>query len=178
MKKSTRRTTRQSAAKARPPVKQEKSRTLPAAAKPYMFKPGQSGNPKGRRPLGLTLADHVRQIGSELVDDEWTRLDLVVRSLYAEASAGKPQAAQIVLDRGWGKVPLAVDVMNWREQAERDGLDPNVISERLVAEFIAVMGGERAGRSLPESENRESAVGDGAADGDGDHPADPARAAN
>ncbi len=41
------------------PDKQEKSsngkRTLPDAAKPHQWKPGQSGNPKGRPPKSLTL---------------------------------------------------------------------------------------------------------------------------
>lgn len=76
------------------------------------FKPGQSGNPKGRPPLGLSAAEKFRAIGEEVVDAErgWTRLDLVIRRLYADAAGGKHGAAAILLDRGWGKPDQPISI--------------------------------------------------------------------
>ncbi|HEY4723942.1 MAG TPA: DUF5681 domain-containing protein [Anaerolineae bacterium] len=84
--------------------------------KKYQFKPGQSGNPAGRKPLAITLAQHVRDIGSEVVDaaTNWTRLDAVLRRLYNDAMDGKAPAADILLERGWGKVIQPIDVTVWQ----------------------------------------------------------------
>lgn len=65
-----------------------------------------------------TLAEHIRAIGEETVsfpgpDGEiikWRRIDAVLRKLYAEAMAGKINAAELLLERGWGKVPAAIQI--------------------------------------------------------------------
>jgi hypothetical protein len=87
------------------------------------FMPGKSGNPNGRRPLAVTLAQHVRDIGSEVIDAAtgWTRLDAMIRRLFADAMGGKTQAAEIILERGWGKVMLPVEV-DWRVEAVQSGI--------------------------------------------------------
>lgn len=69
------------------------------------FKAGVSGNPKGRPPVGQSIAELVRSIGNEVLDEQrnWTRIDVLLRKLYQDANNGKHAAAQIILDRGWGK---------------------------------------------------------------------------
>ena len=71
------------------------------------FKAGVSGNPKGRPPVGKSIAELVRSIGNEVLDEQrnWTRIDVLLRKLYQDANNGKHAAAQIILDRGWGKAP-------------------------------------------------------------------------
>lgn len=60
------------------------------------------------------LSKIIRDVGAEIVDPELglTRIQAVVRSLYADAVAGKTAAAEILLERGWGKVatPVRIDV--------------------------------------------------------------------
>jgi hypothetical protein len=71
------------------------------------FKPGQSGNPKGR-PKGASLRDIVQRIANETVDREWarlrdldpslTRLEGVVARLFQNAQLGDVAAIKQVLE--------------------------------------------------------------------------------
>jgi hypothetical protein len=71
------------------------------------FKPGQSGNPKGR-PKGASLRDIVQRIANETVDGEWargrdfdpalTRLEGVVARLFERAQFGDIAAIKQVLE--------------------------------------------------------------------------------
>jgi Family of unknown function (DUF5681) len=71
------------------------------------WKPGQSGKMKGgpRRESFEALAFRVLD---EVITDERTgrsmeRRELILRAVYAQAAAGKPQALKLVLDRAWPK---------------------------------------------------------------------------
>lgn len=72
------------------------------------WREGQSGNPKGRpkklRPIDDILAE-VLGDGSE--KDEATA---IVRALVAKAKKGDVRAAEILLDRGYGKPKQQVEV--------------------------------------------------------------------
>lgn len=56
----------------------------------------------------------IQDIGQEVVDPKtgWTRIVAVIRRLYAEAMLGRVPAISLLLERGWGKsvVPIQVDV--------------------------------------------------------------------
>lgn len=58
------------------------------------------------------LSKMIQDIGEEVVDPKlgWTRVEAVIRRLFNEAMAGKIQAAEVLLDRGWGKVPTPIDI--------------------------------------------------------------------
>lgn len=70
------------------------------------WKPGQSGNPRGRPPLFHSLAGIVRNVGKEIADQRTglTRLEKVIRRLYTDAGNGRTQAAALLFERGWGRV--------------------------------------------------------------------------
>lgn len=94
-------------------VKQERKRATIEELRRNQWLPGQSGNPKGRKPIALTLANMIRMIGEELVKDDpqINRIEAVVRALYYRAEMGSDTAASLLLERGWGKVPtLQVNV--------------------------------------------------------------------
>jgi hypothetical protein len=59
----------------------------------------------------------VRRVAQEVADDESgeTRLEQLVRALFAQAASGKTQPAALLLERGWGKPPPALD-LDLREQ--------------------------------------------------------------
>lgn len=63
-----------------------------------MFKPGQSGNPSGRPKSDIMIRD----IAREYTDSAIKTLVEIAGSPRASASA-RVQAANALLDRGWGK---------------------------------------------------------------------------
>ncbi len=88
-------------------------------SKATQFKPGQSGNPKGR-PKGIQqIPDILRKIGEEdgLKDGSKTKLDVVMTRVFGYALEGKPWAVQFIADRTEGK---AVETV--RNQTIKDEL--------------------------------------------------------
>jgi len=114
------------------------------------FKPGQSGNPNGRPPLHRQLSLFARQIGYEIVKSkdgmsEMSRLELVLRKAWHDAALGDYHARNFIIERGWGKVPLQLD-LNVSEQLQRKaeelGIDwqqdpalASVVAAAKLAEF-------------------------------------------
>jgi hypothetical protein len=72
------------------------------------FKKGQSGNPKGRPKklpeLNKLLAD---VLGEE--KDGVTAAEAILKALRAKAAKGDIRAAEVLLDRGYGKAKQAVE---------------------------------------------------------------------
>jgi hypothetical protein len=78
-------------------VKQRKNR-IPATA----FKPGQSGNPKGRPKSGSTIADVLRDIGQQKKNGK-TKLQIVLDKVMEMAMRGYMPAIEFIADRTEGK---------------------------------------------------------------------------
>lgn len=59
-----------------------------------------------------TLGRLIRDIGDEVIDPKtgWTRIEAVIRRLFQEALSGKVQSTDLLLERGWGKVPATLDI--------------------------------------------------------------------
>lgn len=69
------------------------------------WKPGQSGNPKGRPSKFAELRELFQDIGAEQVAGHphgWTQIERMVRLMFLSKSASDRQN---VLEFGWGKVP-------------------------------------------------------------------------
>lgn len=73
------------------------------------FKPGQSGNPKGR-PKKLPAIDKLLAdvLGSE--DEENSEAKQILEALVKKAKKGDTRAAEILLDRGYGKPKQTIDI--------------------------------------------------------------------
>ena len=75
---------------------------------PHKFKKGQTGNPNGRPKklpeLDALLAD---VLGEE--KDGKTAAQAILMALRAKAAKGDVRAAEVLLDRGWGKVKQPID---------------------------------------------------------------------
>ena len=72
------------------------------------FKPGQSGNPSGR-PKKLPKIDDLLQdiLGSE--EDSSSEAHAILKSLVTQAKKGNVKAAEILLDRAYGKAKQSID---------------------------------------------------------------------
>jgi len=68
--------------------------------KPHQFKPGQSGNPKGR-PKGRGLTDRLREV---LEKDNGKAADELIKTAMREAKAGDFRFWNAIFDRLEGKV--------------------------------------------------------------------------
>jgi hypothetical protein len=77
------------------------------------WRPGQSGNPKGRPPAPDLRATLYDALGSTRKDGR-TALEAIVAALIARAERGDTRAAEALLDRAFGRptqrADLAVDV--------------------------------------------------------------------
>lgn len=102
----------------------------------------------------------IREIGDEQVSEQltWTRIEAVVRSLYAESLKGKVPAMQLLFERGWGRVPLPVSLDIRTEMLEimkATGLTPAEIEGDPVLREI--MGEVLEGEYSVTQETRASA---------------------
>jgi hypothetical protein len=75
------------------------------------FKPGQSGNPRGRPKKGLAFAEVLRECLMEAASDDpkdhRTKLELVVDALIDQACSRDVQAIREIAARMDGRVPQA-----------------------------------------------------------------------
>lgn len=81
-----------------------KRHTLPDAAKPYQFKPGQSGNPGGR-PKRKPLTEAYERILSNPAE-----ANAIAKAMIRLARKGNVRAAQELADRTEGKAIQAMDI--------------------------------------------------------------------
>jgi len=89
---------------------QGKSREVKPRGQGKRWKPGESGNPKGRTPNVKTIPEILRKIGEEqgtnvaLEEGGLTKLEVVMSQVYKFAKEGKPWAVQFMAERTEGKV--------------------------------------------------------------------------
>lgn len=81
----------------------------PSPSPATRFKKGQSGNPKGKPKMPDLKEAMARSLG-ETNKDGTTALDQIIQALRRKAAQGDVRAAELLLARGFGKVPEKVDV--------------------------------------------------------------------
>lgn len=87
----------------------QKKQLNPAIRK-YCWKPGQSGNPKGRPKKPFCIPEILRQISDEIHEGNLTKLESLLRLVYDHALAGEPWAVNFIADRLEGKPKQALSV--------------------------------------------------------------------
>jgi hypothetical protein len=89
---------------------------VPSPPEQYRWKPGQSGNPKGRPPNIRTLTERMRglldetRVGKTDLPDGMTVADAIARVLVNGALKGDVRLLAMVVDRLDGRVPDALVV--------------------------------------------------------------------
>jgi hypothetical protein len=106
----------------------------PQGAKP--FKPGQSGNPKGRPKklpeLDTLLAD---VLGEE--KDGMTAAEAILKKLRQMAAQGNIRAAEILLERAYGKAKQSHEITG---KDGKDLIPAKMSNEELLSAVEAILG--------------------------------------
>lgn len=84
------------------------------------FIPGQSGNPKGR-PKKIPALDKLLSDVLGSVEDEDSEMKAVINALIARAKKGDVRAAEVLLDRAYGKPKQEVKFETEQEQVFKIG---------------------------------------------------------
>ena len=74
------------------------------------WKPGQSGNPRGRPPPNVSLAGALRYVLRQKDPDGVKRITKVALAVYNLALAGNIEAMKLIFERTDGKVMQAIEV--------------------------------------------------------------------
>jgi len=105
-----------------------------------------AANKVSYRKFNATIAAMIREIGNEPVEGSpgWTRIEAVIRSTFIDAMSGNNGARELLLERGWGKVPtpVEVDIRNSFLTVSRDmGLTRDDIESDPVLATLAQQNG-------------------------------------
>lgn len=81
------------------------------------FKKGKTGNPNGR-PKKLPELDKLLAdvLGEE--KDGITAAEAILKALRSKATKGDIRAAEVLLDRGWGKAKQSMDITSGGDKIE------------------------------------------------------------
>lgn len=93
--------------------------------KPWQFKPGQSGNPSGRKPGSISLKEWVRKMLYEMTDEE--RIEFLKgmdKKVLWEMSEGKADAkVETDLTSGGKPIPLMFNVLTDNKPQENSSTE-------------------------------------------------------
>ena len=128
-----------------------KAKTGKRKASPSAWKPGQSGNPKGRPPTGESWGELIKKIGDltpteaakackaiagqlAAIGNDVTLKEAVVLRVYASLLfEPQPGLLNIFIDRAEGKVADKLVLTDWRKEAQDAGIDPDELTAQLFA---------------------------------------------
>ena len=82
---------------------------MPTPPVKHQFKPGRSGNPKGRPKKLPRLDDLLSEIMGE-EKDGMTAAEAILKRLRQMATQGNIKAAEMLLDRSYGKAKQPVEI--------------------------------------------------------------------
>jgi hypothetical protein len=115
---------------------------------PFRFKPGQSGNPAGLRPLASKLSKYraIKPRLDEKLLDYWdapcdvkpfvglgmTWGEVWVRALYVNGIRGRPTAIRELHERIWGKVALPIKLTTTVELGDEARMAQAMTDEELA----------------------------------------------
>ncbi len=84
--------------------------------RPWLYKKGQSGNPKGRPPGTFSLREYVKKKLAAMTDEEREEyLDGLDKKTVWEMGEGKPDQKQDVTSNGEGLNPILVKFIDGKD---------------------------------------------------------------
>lgn len=113
-----------------------------------------SPNPHGRPRKLKDLQELILATLAEEVGGNTTRAELLIRTMLIKS----PSDRVALLEYAFGKVTQPYANVDWREEARKQGIDPDAISKELVDQFSAAMVGASAGGSVADRQGEEGAI--------------------
>jgi len=92
------------------PENQAVKHALTPEMRKKQWKPGQSGNPKGRPKKPYCFADILSAILKEVSEGNVTKLEALLREVYNHALKGESWAVNFIADRLEGKPKAALEI--------------------------------------------------------------------
>ena len=99
----------------RPPDRAPDGRFLPGHSIGKRWKPGQTGNPNGRRG---SIRDLLNSLLDSSFNDDYTRREVLALALFEQAMLGNIAAIRELLDRAEGKPLTRLEVTEGQEYTE------------------------------------------------------------
>ena len=112
------------------PVKETPVKTPTKSFREHRWKPGQSGNPKGRALGGRSLAEKIRAKAGEdagVYVDELHKMALNRRI----APKTRGEIIRLLLERGYGKTPTDIN-LNTASSLDLQGLDLSTLTDKEI----------------------------------------------
>ena len=116
---------------------------------PNRWKPGESGNPKGRPRTGVALSETIRAFLSEPwpADEKKTRMVALVEGLFNEGLGGKEAAARLLLSHGFGhpaqQINLEHTEVPLEEQQAQEFIESLEAHPRTQASYLKYLKAKR-----------------------------------
>lgn len=105
----------------------------PQPPKATQFKPGQTGNPAGR-PKKLPSLD--RLLG-ECLGEDGKEAVAILKAVIDKAKKGDIRAAEVILDRLYGKARQGLDITSLGESINQNAkIDYTLLSESALKELL------------------------------------------
>ena len=138
--------------------KQKGKQKKGAHLKPYLFQPGQSGNPGGR-PKGHGFTFYARALAEKEIETHpgMTHMEALVRVAFREALNGNFQFFNLIIERLEGKTPESIHVNS--EVSEFRNVTVRLLSDAITRDYahrLAVRTADEVPHVAPDSHGEGS----------------------
>jgi hypothetical protein len=121
-------------------VRKFHTREVPPQLRPYSFKPGHSGNPKGSRKGRLSLTKKLRKLLEQPAyandKDGQTKGDVIVEMAVQAAAQGDSKFFQEIMNRIDGKVSDHLIIDTAKEMVQREAADVSAKVVEVAFEIV------------------------------------------
>jgi hypothetical protein len=118
----------------------ERSREVPPQLRAYSFKPGSSGNPKGRRKGHLSLTKQLRKLLEQPAyaneQEGPTKADVIVEMAVQAAAQGDANFFKEIMNRIDGKVSDHLVIDSAKQMVDREAADVSAKVVEIAFEIV------------------------------------------
>jgi len=97
----------------------------------HRFKKGQTGNAKGRPPKLPALDELMNKVMGEMGESGLTAMEAILKAQRTKAAKGDTRAAELLLDRAYGKSKQEIDHTTKGEKIEFNQISDDELNDRI-----------------------------------------------